>query len=156
NPAAAGGRKLLTFNQGRSRSLRSLPRAQPKARDDTTWIDKPIRPTDRNRTPNPGTTKPAHASLPRPEIRQPVADPPRLLRRVVRPLLGVAHRPLGHGVAVEDADLDLPQRLAFSRAGRVVAVLRHLHLLVALELQVAHRMRLAVLGIDQVPRALEI
>src|SRR6218665_273866 len=53
-----------------------------------------------------------------PQPRQAADQPPGARGLVVVPALAVAHRALGQGVAVDDADLDVAHHIAFAhRAG---------------------------------------
>src|SRR5690606_33842035 len=92
--------------------------------------------------------QPAPGSVPGPEVGQAAADP-RLARvRVVAPLFGVAQAALFHVVAVDHPDLDLARGGAVGRAARgEFAIGGDADLLVALELQVGHRVGLPVFGV---------
>src|SRR4249919_760066 len=98
------------------------------------------------------------ALLPIPQVRQRAGHPPRLAFLVPAPGLAVADDALGHGVAVDHADLDVAHGGAGLEvgAGAGIAVRGDLHLLVAFQLQRRHFELLAHLGIDQVHRAFEI
>src|SRR5690606_16567041 len=96
-------------------------------------------------------------SVAAPEVGQAAADPPLAGFGVVAPLLGVAQAALLHVVAVDHPDLDLARSGAVREAARAeLAVGGNADLLVALELQVGHRVGLPVFGVDQVPGTLEI
>src|SRR5690606_4382155 len=84
----------------------------------------------------------AGAPFARPDARQPPGDPAGFLPGVVAPLVGGGHGAVGQGAAVGHGALELARRRGFAGAGSQVAVVRDLHLPVALELQVVERMGL--------------